>query len=324
MLGYQCTNRCRHCLYRCSPAATDWMDPATLDRTLDALAREPHLDGIHLAGGEAVLNLPLLLEAVREARKRNIRLDYLETNAAWVKRESVALERFEALRDAGLDAVLISATPFHNEHIPLERTALAIRAARKVFPAGVIVWTPQLYQAMSALDPARTHRIQEFLKTCGLEEEPERLRGLFPLTPAGRVAEELRFCYKPREARSFEGDNCLRELQGVSHFHVDPQGHLFTGLCPGIAVGDSECFHPEITQEAYPIFTALSLAGPWGLAQTLGREHGFAPRRSGYISKCDLCMHVRMVLRRGGDFRELRSDGFYADPGPQNDPDFFR
>ena len=51
MLTYRCTNMCRHCPYRCAPTMPDdWMSPAQTETVFAALARERHLQAIHLAG----------------------------------------------------------------------------------------------------------------------------------------------------------------------------------------------------------------------------------------------------------------------------------
>lgn len=62
-----------------------------------------------------------------------------------------ALNRFTALHQAGLQAVLISCSPFNGEYVPLIRTLLAIEVAIEVFgPVLVIVytadWTEQIWQ----------------------------------------------------------------------------------------------------------------------------------------------------------------------------------
>jgi hypothetical protein len=291
------------------------MNEQTLEKTFAALAGEKHLDGIHLAGGEAMLNFPLLLDSVRAARRFGVRLEYLETNAAWALSEEVAREKFSLLQEAGLGAVLISATPFHNEFIPFERTRNAISAAREVFGHGVIVWLDSLGKHLARMDPTTCHWLEDFLEACPETSSPEDLRRLFPLTPGGRVVEELRHCYQARPAEAYRNSPCRSELSGVSHFHIDPQGCLFTGLCPGITAGDIEDFHPKITPETHPITTCLVQDGPVGLMERLGRQEGFTPRSEGYISKCDLCLHVRKHLRTRGDWSELRSEGFYADQG---------
>ena len=157
MLTYGCTNACRHCHYRCGPnKAADRMTPAMLERVLDALAEEPRLSGVHLAGGEATMEEELLAAAITGCRARGIGLDYLETNGGWCVDEDAARAGFAELRDLGLDAVLISASLFHNEFIPFRVTRTAIAAAAEVFgPGGVIVWTPNVFRVLEAL-PTRS------------------------------------------------------------------------------------------------------------------------------------------------------------------------
>ncbi len=54
-------------------------------------------------------------------------------SAGWCTDEDEARKRFAALREAGLQAILISCSPFHAERIPPVRTLRAVRAALDVF-----------------------------------------------------------------------------------------------------------------------------------------------------------------------------------------------
>lgn len=312
MLTYRCSNTCRHCAYRCSPqAAGDWMTDDTARKVFSALAAEPSLSGIHLAGGEATLRMDLLERYLRLARQAGIGIDYLETNGVWCTSQDKALEGFRRLRDAGLPAVLISASMYHNEFIPFERTQWCVQAAEEVLGRGVIVWPPNLFRLMARLpDADKTRTLEEFQALTGIADAPATLIDLFQLTPHGRVTEALRDCYAKRPAESFRGDNCRATLRSTGHFHVDPDGNLFTGHCPGIVAATADDFHPAITPATHPVFCTLAQGGPYALMQHAPR---YRPREDGYISKCDLCLHVRMHLRGAGAWRELRPDGFYGE-----------
>ncbi len=313
MLSYRCTNACRHCMYRCGPTRSDqWLSPQLAGRIFEALAAEAHFSDIHLAGGEAMLRPELLAEIIRLAVARGVAISYLETNVAWCVDERRSREGFARLRDAGLRGVLISASPFHNEFIPFGKTKMGIAAAREVFGrGGVLVWTQAMYDALSRLDEDRTHTVEEFIAACGLDGM-KALRGLYPMTPHGRVVEALRECFDRRPAESFRDECCGRELASTGHFHIDPQGRLFTGHCPGIIMGEAGDYHPAIAAGERPVAHTLWSAGPYALMQRAIEHAGYRPRADGYVSKCDLCLHVRGALRTAGGYAEVGPADFYA------------
>jgi len=315
MLTYRCTNACRHCLYRCSPRQVDtWMSRELAQRVFDELAAEPHLGPVHIAGGEATLKMNLLEDVISLAVRAGVPLSYVETNGMWCTDRQTALAGFERLAAAGLTAVLVSASPYHNEFIPFVRTRTCVEAATEVFgPGGVIVWIPQMYNTVSQLPEDRTHTVAEFCRFVGLDERSEVLGQLYYLTPAGRVLEELRDCYAAHPAEHYRTDRCDADLMNTSHFHVDPFGNLFTGLCPGIAPGKIGDLHPEITPESHPVFWHLCSGGPHALMRWACERYDYRPRDEGYISKCDLCMDLRRYLRGTGDFAEIAPDAFYAE-----------
>jgi hypothetical protein len=314
MLTYRCTNACRHCLYRCSPRQpNDWMNLETVEKALAALAQEPQLDSIHLAGGEACLRMDLLIEVVGLARKAGVPLAYLETNAAWCVDKARTREAFKQLKQAGLPAVLVSASMFHNEFVPFRRTRLCVEMAREVFGRDdVIIWLPELYELLSQLCEDRPYPLEEFCTWAGLNGRLHVLPRLYHLAPGGRVVEALRNCYEAHPAEYFQGQSCEDEILNTTHFHIDPYGNLFTGLCPGLAAGTVEDLHPEITAASHPVTWTLAHSGPHGLMEMARGRFGYASRRSGYISRCDLCYDVRRHLHATGRFRELRPPSYYA------------
>jgi hypothetical protein len=83
------------------------MSPQTLREALEAVAAWPRTPQVHFTGGEPFLHFPLLLEGVRIAVELGIPC-YVETSANWCLDEAEAVERFRALREAELGAVLVS------------------------------------------------------------------------------------------------------------------------------------------------------------------------------------------------------------------------
>jgi hypothetical protein len=315
MLTYRCTNKCKHCLYRCSPQQADtWMSLERAEEVFAALAGEPRLRDVHLAGGEAALKMDLLADVVALAAPMGVRLSYLETNGMWCTDGKTAREGFSKLAQAGLPGVLVSASPYHNEFIPFARTQACVEAAIEVFGrGGVIVWIPQFYQALSQMPADKTNTLAEFRQAAGLGDRVGPVGDIYGLIPGGRVLEELREGYQAQPAEHYRSCRCGETLADTSHFHIDPFGNLFTGLCPGIAAGRIGDLHPKITSESHPIFWRLATGGPHALMQWAGEHHNYEPKNDAYISKCDLCMDVRRHLHAGGGFDELAPDAFYAD-----------
>ena len=297
MLGYQCNQSCRHCSYRCRPGAGEWMTRETLEQALDLLAGERRLVDIHLAGGEPALNPELLLEAVRLALGKGLRLSYVETNGFFADTPEAARKLLAPLKEAGLNAILLSISPYHNEFLPLRRTLNCLEAAAEIFGQdGVFPWLGHFLPLLSRLYPEAAHPLSEFLEANGMAWGDRELLRMFPLSPVGRAPEGLRDFFGPRPAEAYRKGHCLEMLTEVSHFHIDPYGNVFTGHCPGIVAGTLDRLHEEKTPDRNPVFTALALGGPFALATLAEKACGFRMDESGYASPCDLCFQARKAL----------------------------
>ena len=313
MLSYQCSSECKHCLYRCSPRKpNEWMTPQMMERVFEALAREKRLYGIHLAGGEPFLRPDLLEAAIHTAIEHRVPIDYVETNAFWATDPDRAHSQLLRMKKAGLSALLISVSMFHNEFIPFSRTRNCVQAATDVFGReNVIVYLPQMYEALSQFDDDGVHTLAEFCEKMGLPPRTKRLRELYDLIPGGRVVDSLREYYDAQPADAFKDCRCGPNLLSVTHFHIDQHGYLFTGCCAGMSAASADNLHPEITPETHPIFCMLVEGGPYGLMKFAMERHGFRPREEGYISTCDLCIDVRRFLLGTRQYPELKPAEFY-------------
>jgi hypothetical protein len=313
MLTYRCSNNCKHCLYRCSTMhADEFMSEKRIDETFAALSRERSLYGMHIAGGEATLNWDRLLYAIRSAGRHGVGLEYLETNAHWCDDDETALAGFRELQAAGLNAVLISASMFHVEFIPLRKTKAAIRAAFEVFGRhNVLVWTPDVLQRMDqALEDDRTYPLRKSAPLMGLDIEHGEVFHLHTyLRSGGRAAERLADGLSHYSPDSFEGDRCGPTMDGVQHFHIDPFGNLFTGHCPGISIATIDDFHPTLDPEEHPFFFALKRGGPYSAWRECAPE--FEPDSKGYTGKCHFCLELRKSVQEEGRFLELRPREYY-------------
>jgi len=311
MLSYRCTNRCRHCLYRCSPEQPDdWMTLEMAEGVFRALKNEP-VRSIHLAGGEPTMREDLLVDIIRLGISMDIPIEYVETNGAWCSDDEKAIEGMTRFREAGLPAILVSVSMFHNEFIPYRRTKTCLRAARKIFGPNVIVWLREMETLLDRLPNDGKHTLEEFAELTGLSETPEIIPRLYHVVPGGRAVNGLRQCYDSRPAAAFRGQICAGELMSTQHFHIDPYGNLFTGLCAGIAPANVWALHPKVTPKDTPVFHILCEEGPCGLLDLAEKCVGFSQREDGYVSKCDLCLDARGALQETGKYEELRPENFY-------------
>ena len=122
ILSYRCQNACKHCLHNCGPSWQNWISPETLEEALQATRAWGHRFQIHLTGGEPFLNFSLLLEGVQLAAQLGIPC-YVETNAGWCLKKEDVVEKFAILKETGLNAILISCSPFHAENPPCTNPA---------------------------------------------------------------------------------------------------------------------------------------------------------------------------------------------------------
>lgn len=310
MLTYRCDNACQHCLYECSPKHQDpHATPEMIDRIMTALSKERSLDGIHFGGGESTLDFDRLLYAVRSAVRHGVHIDYLETNGRWCEDATVATERFQQLCDAGLPGVLISASLFHLEFIPIQRTLNAIHAADKIF-GGAFVWTPEVLKRMSRLDHDRTYTLKESCRLLGIQRENGDLWRLHSyLNPSGRAAKRLADGLTRYAPEHFARDSCGRTLAGTSHFHMDLHGKLFTGHCPGISVATTDDLHPTVTVQTAPVFMALVTGGPFAVWESFASD--WTPDQEGYVSKCQFCLELRKHLVATNQYPEIGPEELY-------------
>jgi hypothetical protein len=318
ILTYRCHSGCRHCLYNCGPGwRNEAMSPEMLRQALEALTVWPRPPQVHLTGGEPFLHFELLLEGARVARELGIWC-YVETSASWCTDEDAAVERFTALREAGLQAVLISCSPFHAERIPPARTLRAVRAALEVFGSHrVTVYLPEFLEVVQRLsvDLERPTPLSAYEESFGQEGAYRILWQGYGIISGGRSGYALGHLVPRRPAAAFARENCAGALLTAPHSHFDLYGNTISGFCGGLRVGDWREL-PQVLDDFQarrypPLVEVLIERGPTGLCELAQEELGYRPRAEGYAGKCHLCVDVRRHLMRSGDFAELAPSGFY-------------
>lgn len=316
ILTYRCHSGCAHCIYNCGPRREKTaMSAEVLRQALEAIATWPQPPQIHLTGGEPFLHFDLLVEGARVAAKLGIAA-YVETSAAWCTDYDQALEQFSTLKAAGLQAVLISCSPFHAEHIPLVRTVRAARAAIEVFGAHrVTVYQAQFLDLMRQFDQQHPVPLTRYEETFGVEKAYQILWLGFGLISGGRSSYRLGHLVPKQPAEAFAHATCANSLLYAQHSHFDLHGHYVPGFCGGLTIGswhDLPQMLADFQAGQYPPLIALLVErGPYGLFELARDDYGYPPPPDGYAGKCHLCVDVRRHLIQAGTWQELAPSVFY-------------
>jgi hypothetical protein len=316
ILTYRCNSGCKHCLYNCGPCwEREPMSPDELRRALEAVTVWPRPPQVHFTGGEPFLHFPLLLQGVRWAHELGVTC-YVETSASWCIDHDQAVEHFATLHDAGLQAVLISCSPFHAERIPPIRTLRAIRAALEVFgPRGTIVYLPQYVEVIQRFGVERPTPLSRYVEEYGLEGARRVLWQGYGIISGGRSGYRLGHLVPRHPATAFAHANCAGDVLYAHHSHFDLYGDFIPNFCGGLTVGDWHDL-PRLLADfqagRYPaLIEVLVQRGPYGLFEWAREQHDYRPLPDGYAGKCHLCVDVRRHLVERGEFPELRPRGFY-------------
>ena len=317
ILSYQCSNRCLHCLYASSPTWKEWISEEDAERIFFELKKHGrYLTGIHIAGGEPMLRPDLAVSVVKTAMRLGIPLDYIETNAFWCWDDEKTTETFQKLKEAGLPAVLISASPFHAEFVPMERVNRAVRIGRKVFGnRGILIFTNYFYQQLQNIETKHPLPFEDYIEAIGSERASLAFATEYSLIPNGRAATQLVDLYQRRPAVQFFGETCENELSSPHHIHIDLYGNYIAGLCAGISLGDAknlDALISGIDLSHKPVLRNLVEAGVEGLFQWAVEEYGYIEDVMGYMAKCHLCLDIRRhLIATGTHFSELVPKPFY-------------
>lgn len=307
--NYRCPSRCKHCLYNCGPERSgEYISLFTAEKIFSCLKKEG-CRSIHVGGGEPFLNFEGLLEFSRSAMNAGIGIEYIETNSAWFKNHEDALEKLERLMSVGVDCLLLSVSPFHNEYIPLKKfdgvTSACREAGMRVFP-----WIGEFYNELSAMDHNEKHSLSEYAALTG-DESASGLIYRYSLTMRGRALQSYRDQLKRTPYRSWlDNSEPCGNLSGTSHFHIDLYGNYIPGLCTGLSVPIAD-LGSDLPTERYPLLNALYEGGVRAAAK-IAEDCGWSPEKDSYVSKCELCTEIRCYMNKAGESEyELKPREFY-------------
>jgi hypothetical protein len=320
----------------------------------------PHGCRVHLSGGEPFGDWERLIELCRRAHDEGFfggkgPLASIETNAFWAMDEHVVRERITELDRAGMGKLVISADPYHQQFVPIQRCLMAARVATSILgePRVQVRWRDCLAEEERHGD-AET-------PSCGEEEERHGGGDVQELTTCDPVSEQVfaEYVKKGRERLNgraadmlakylplkkivYFADNqltksCYTPLLRSRHVHVDPGGLVMPGTCSGIILGlvrqqtailDMKNIWRRLYEDfsvtalgapdgdsQRPIVSMLTLAGPCGLLDE-ARRLGFRPA-VGYASKCHLCWELRRFFVRLGIHSDELGPRWLYDESPR-------
>jgi hypothetical protein len=270
--------------------------------------------GLHLTGGEPFLNQDLLFNMLSIAIDKGISSTFVETNCYWCVDDDIVEEKFKRLKEAGLGGVLVSVNPFLLEFVPLERVERAMRIGHGLFGRDLMIYHPYFYADLKRLGVIGRIKWEDYLQKMD-DEARSHLSDFDVLLPMGRLVWRLNAIYRRFPPEFFFRENCLEELTRSWHVHVDNYGNYITGYCAGLSLGDRSRWDaiPQkgIDLKEHPVIGALA-SSLGDLCEYASGKYAFHPDRSGYVSKCHLCLHIRKhLVDEGCGLKELNPVQFY-------------
>lgn len=312
--NYFCTSSCKHCLYKCSPQwEKRYIDPDTAEKNLMSI-RSLGCRSVHIGGGEPLLRPDELGRVLEIAAEVGVTVEYVETNSSWFQDIESAKALLARLHQKGLQTLLVSISPFHNEQIPFSRVQGVIEAARQV-GVGIFPWITDFISDLSQFDPAKSHSLDEYRQVYGDNYLMQILQRYW-IHLGGRALETFRPLLGKKTFQQILAENpagCAAELTDTSHFHIDLFGNYIPGLCSGLAIFRDDLGTP-LSNDKYPILLDLYEKGIRELFQFARQYYRFSPQKTSYINKCDLCTEVRTHLAKNdyNKSNELNPEEFYS------------
>jgi organic radical activating enzyme len=292
---YSCTSSCAHCLYRSSPSwPKEYLNIETADMIFGCLKRLGCC-AIHIGGGEPLYSPGLILPVLDCAKVNGISIEYIETNSSWFKDPRSSAEIIRMLKEHGVNSLLISISPFHNEFIPFYKVKGVIDIC-KTEGVSLLLWKQDFYNEIDSFEDKKTHSLEEYRQAYGddyIETIPDRYR----VSYGGRAIETFGKLRRGQTVPSLvrQTTQGCAELASVDHFHFDYLGNYIPGLCSGLSIQIAD-LGSALDTAKYPIITRLFSKGIGGLLSYAMEEFGFEASKPVYFSKCELCNEIRKFL----------------------------
>ena len=297
IVTYKCSAACLHCCYSSSPKREGgYMSGQTADRIF-ALLKKMGCHSVHIGGGEPFMNFEKLLEVCKSALENRVSIDYIETNASWYTNDGDVSEKLRKLKSAGVDCLLISIDPFHNEFVPYIKVKNLIWCCKKN-GMGTFLWQSRFEHIVRQLDENTVHSIDEYESIFGKDfiKTIAESYGLGYNGRALRILEKISKTTDKKPCEHFLKDSqCGDRIASLSHFHVDIDGNLIPPSCNGFRANIFDLCGDGLDSEKYKYFTAV-INGGIEVLFNKAEMLGFAPKKEGYASKCALCFDIKKYI----------------------------
>lgn len=273
----------------------------------------PHGCRIHIGGGEPFVRWEALIELCRRAQAAGLGpLEAVETNAFWAEEPALVADRLRQLDQAGMGRLTISADPYHQQFVPIERPRLAAEVAQRALGSQRVRvrWRDWLADGCDLVDATPQQREAVFARY--LARRRDRM--------GGRAASQLARLVQLKPADVLADEVCAESLLRSRHVHVDGQGMICPGTCAGILLGRATTSASiadiwsdlERRHRTMEVIGPLATAGPVAILRQ-AEQLGYI-RRAGYAGKCHLCYCVRRWLFENGYFTDrLGPQAVYRD-----------
>ncbi len=313
IVTYACSAACGHCLYKSSPRRDNsFMSPETAELIFAKIA-SLGCRCVHIGGGEPFLSPTKLAEVCHRAAASGVSIEYIETNASWAGTDgSKTRETIEKIMQAGVDTLLISISPFHNQFVPFAKTKALIAACRDA-GMGVFPWISDFIGDISRLDTDKTHPLSEYEDVFGVDFV-NSLPARYSVRMGGRAIHTYHHRMPTRTAReiSYSNPGPCKEPFNTSHFHADLYGNYIPGSCAGMALA-LDNLGKEADDHSYPIFKIMTTGGISELLK-LAKDTIAFDNNDTYLGKCHLCNDIRTALSKRNLFKnELQPAEFYSE-----------
>ena len=299
-MTYQCTARCEHCRFYCTPDPQPVIDH---DLAADCLRGLRDFNGLRLVvilGGEPGLYPDRMMEVVRSAR--GLGLDTrVETNGFWATSPETARRFLEPLRETGTQ-VMLSIDAFHAPFVPPQRVTTAVRTADEL---QMDCWVDASYVDFENRDNEHDRLTMKLVDELAQSLDRPLAERFYegPIFYTGRSTQHL--AQITARGRGVPDEPCKQvpwwsdgSLETLDLLNLDPDGYISKGC--GIAIGNVKTQSVESIVKGFdpykhPIFKTLLTRGPIGLAED-AFEFGYK-LRSDYADRCHLCQESRQSLR---------------------------
>jgi hypothetical protein len=272
LLTYTCNFECDHCFLWCGPGAGGTFRIEQICAVLDQAVELGTIKGVCFEGGEPMLFYPLMLEGIREAKRRGLS-GGIVTNAYWATSVEDAKLWLRPLLEVGVKSITMSDDSLHYGDARGSHKERVETAAKELgMSAGTICTERPSVQA-------------------GGDGQGPKVAGgvMFRGRAAAKLTGEL-----PRRGWETMGRCPHEKLDDPSRVHVDCYGNVH--LCQGLVMGNLwqtplKQMVAEYRPQAHEVVGPLLRGGPAELVRQYGLAH-----EAGYVDECHLCYEARRAL----------------------------